>query len=110
MKRIVMSTLVAAVAVSAGAIASAGARPATAATPQRTALLAKVGVTITDSKFTLSAKSAKRGIVIFTVTNVGTLPHNFSINGRTTNLLSHGENNTLRVTFLRRGTYAYKST
>ena len=57
----------------------------------------------------MSAKSAKRGIVVFKVTNIGALRHNFEINGKT-KLLSHGESDTLRVTFLRKGTYPYKCT
>jgi uncharacterized cupredoxin-like copper-binding protein len=44
------------------------------------------------------------------VTNVGAVPHDFSIAGRTTKLLSHGQSDTLRVTFLRKGTYPYKCT
>jgi len=36
--------------------------------------------------------------------------HDFSINGRKTKLLSHGQSDTLRVTFLRKGTYPYKCT
>jgi uncharacterized cupredoxin-like copper-binding protein len=73
-------------------------------------LLATVKVTAKEFKFTLSAKTAKRGIVIFKVTNIGALQHTFEINGRKTKLLSHGQTDTLRVTFLRKGTYPYKCT
>jgi plastocyanin len=78
--------------------------------PAKPQLLTTVKVTAKEFKFVLSTKSAKRGLVIFKVTNVGALPHDFSINGRKTPLLSHGKSNTLRVTFLRKGTYAYKCT
>ena len=44
------------------------------------------------------------------VTNVGALQHDFQIKGRKTRLLSHGKSATLRVTFLRKGTYPYKCT
>src|SRR6476659_1668565 len=37
------------------------------------------------------------------VTNVGALKHDFSIRGRKTRLLSHGQSDTLRITFLRKG-------
>jgi uncharacterized cupredoxin-like copper-binding protein len=73
-------------------------------------LIAKVNVTASEFKFVLSAKSAKRGIVIFKVKNVGKLAHDFSISGRKTRLLSHGQSATLRVTFLRKGAYPYKCT
>ena len=60
-----------------------------------------------DLKFVLSRKTARRGVVTFVVTNVGRLQHNFQISGRRTPLLSRGQSATLRVTFLRRGHFAY---
>jgi uncharacterized cupredoxin-like copper-binding protein len=78
-----------------------------AAKPQ---LLARVNVAASEFKFVLSAKSAKRGVVVFKVTNAGAVQHDFWINGRKTPLLSHGKSNTLRVTFLRKGSYPYKCT
>jgi uncharacterized cupredoxin-like copper-binding protein len=110
MRRIVIGLLAAATVVLVAATAQAGNQPNRAASPQRAALLARVSVTLTDSKIVLSAKSAKRGLVIFKVTNTGKLKHDFSIHGRSTKLLTHGQSNTLRVTFLRKGAYAYKST
>jgi uncharacterized cupredoxin-like copper-binding protein len=78
---------------------------------QSARLVATVKVTTKDNlRFTLSAKSAKRGLVIFKVTNLGVLKHDFSINGRTTKMLTHGKTDTLRVTFLRKGAYPYKCT
>jgi uncharacterized cupredoxin-like copper-binding protein len=58
----------------------------------------------------MSAKSAKRGVVTFNVTNVGKLQHDFEISGRKTKMLSHGQSAMLRVTFLRKGAYPYKCT
>ena len=55
-----------------------------------------VNVTAKEFKFVLSSKSAKRGIVVFKVKNVGALQHDFQINGRKTKLLSHGKSDTLR--------------
>jgi hypothetical protein len=92
------------------ASAQAGKLPDRVAVPQSAALLAQVKVSIGDSKIVLSAMSAKRGLVTFEVTNTGAKMHNFSINGRKTKTLSHGQSNTLRVTFLRKGAYPYKST
>jgi uncharacterized cupredoxin-like copper-binding protein len=97
------------------AIATAGAsahrtQPARAEHVQKAALLATVKVSAKEFKFTLSAKSAKRGIVVFKVTNIGALQHDFEISGRKTKLLSHGQSDTLRVTFLRKGNYPYKCT
>ena len=93
-----------------GATAQAGQAPAVAKAPQSTALLKKVTVTAKEFKFVLSSKSAKRGVVSFKVTNTGSLQHDFQINGRKTKLLSKGQSNTLRVTFLRKGNYPYKCT
>jgi len=76
----------------------------------RPALLARVNVAASEFKFVLSKKSAKRGVVLFHVTNVGAASHNFQISGRKTKMLSHGQSDTLRVTFVRKGTYAYKCT
>jgi len=42
--------------------------------------------------------------------NVGALEHDFQISGRKTKLVSHGQSNTLRVTFLRKGSYPFKCT
>ena len=92
-----------------GATAQAGRAPAAANAP-KAALLKTVKVTAKDLSFTLSAKSARRGVVVFKVTNTGALQHDFQIKGRKTKLLSHGQSNTLRVTFLKKGKYPYKCT
>jgi plastocyanin len=68
-------------------------------------------VTAKDTlRFVLSKKTARRGVVVFKVTNTGVLKHDFQIKGRKTRLLSHGQSATLRVTFLRKGHYPYKCT
>src|SRR5439155_9295183 len=91
-----------------GATGQAGRAPAVAVAPQSTALLATVNVTAKEFKFVLSKKSAKRGVVLFKVKNIGAVQHDFQIKGRKTTLLSHGKSNTLRVTFARKGSYPYK--
>jgi len=110
MKRIMVGTVALAAVAFFGATAQAGRTPAVAKAPQKAALLANVKVTAKDLSFTLSTKSAKRGVVVFKVTNAGALQHDFQIKGRKTRLLSHGQSATLRVTFLRKGNYAYKCT
>lgn len=110
MKRILVGSIAVVAIAFYGAAAHAGRQPAVAKSPQSTKLLKTVTVTEKEFKIILSSKSAKRGIVVFKVKNVGALPHDFSINGRKTPLLSHGKSNTLRVTFLRKGTYPYKCT
>lgn|SRR5262249_33209645 len=105
MNRIMVGVLAAAIVVSTAASAQAGSRATHSA-----ALLAKVKVAASEFKFVLSTKSAKRGVVTFNVTNVGTIQHDFEIKGRKTRLLSHGQSATLRVTFLRKGAYPYKCT
>src|SRR5215475_615252 len=101
------------VAVAAVAIASAGTSALAVRQPaqaHRAALLTKVNVAASEFKFVLNKKTAKRGVVTFKVTNVGTVSHDFSINGRKTNMLNHGQSDTLRVTFVRKGHYPYKCT
>jgi uncharacterized cupredoxin-like copper-binding protein len=92
------------------AVGSPAKAPAAAKATHRAALVTKIKVTAKDIKFKLSAKTAKRGVVVFKVTNIGALKHDFSIKGRTTKKLSHGQSATLRVTFLRKGRYPYKCT
>jgi uncharacterized cupredoxin-like copper-binding protein len=109
MKTVVVA--MAAVAIgSAGTSALAARQPAQAQTARTAALLTKVKVAASEFKFVLSKKSAKRGVVIFKVTNVGKVSHDFQISGRKTKMLSHGQSATLRVTFVRKGSYPYKCT
>jgi uncharacterized cupredoxin-like copper-binding protein len=95
--------------VMATAVLVGGAASASAAV-QTPALIKTVNVSASEFRFVLSSKSAKRGIVIFKVKNVGKVSHDFSINGRKTKMISPGKSDTLRVTFLRKGTYPYKCT
>jgi uncharacterized cupredoxin-like copper-binding protein len=109
-RTILISTAFVTAATAVGGAAAHRGSPARARTGEKEALLATVKVSVKEFKFTLSAKTAKRGIVIFKVTNIGAVQHDFEINGRKTKLLSHGQSDTLRVTFLRKGTYPYKCT
>jgi plastocyanin len=74
------------------------------------ALRTTVTVAASEFKFILSKKTASRGVVVFKVTNVGATNHDFLISGRKTRMLKHGESDTLRVTFLRKGSYKYQCT
>jgi uncharacterized cupredoxin-like copper-binding protein len=106
-------TRVAIVSVFAVSIVAFGATaqaPASARATHRAMLVTKIKVVAKDIKFQLSAKTAKRGVVVFKITNLGALKHDFHIKGRTTKKLSHGQSTTLRVTFLRKGRYPYKCT
>jgi uncharacterized cupredoxin-like copper-binding protein len=108
-RAIVIALLAAAAIASTGA--SAAVRHVTApSAPHKAALLATVKVTASEFKFVLSSKSAGRGLVTFKVTNVGALQHDFEISGRKTKMLGHGQSDTLRVTFVRKGAYPYKCT
>ena len=104
----IRATIVSVFAASVVALGVPAQAPGSARAAHRAALVTKIKVTAKDIKFKLSAKTAKRGIVVFKVTNVGSLQHDFSIKGRTTRKLSHGQSATLRVTFLRKGRYPYK--
>ena len=111
MNRIMIRTTIVSVFVaSAVALGIPAQAPASADATRSAALVTKVKVTAKNYKFVLSTKTAKRGVVVFKVTNIGSVQHNFRIKGRTTRKLSHGQSATLRVTFLRKGHYPYKCT
>jgi len=63
-----------------------------------------------EFKFKLSKARVPKGIVTFTVKNVGQVPHDFKIGGRKTKMLNPGQSATLRVTFLKTGKYPYLCT
>jgi uncharacterized cupredoxin-like copper-binding protein len=97
-------------ALEAGSARVALAYPTQAQGADRARLITTVKVTAKEFKFVLSQKTASRGLVVFKVTNVGALKHDFAIKGRKTRQLSHGQSATLRATFLRTGHYDYKCT
>jgi hypothetical protein len=99
-----------ALAALSGSAAHAGLRPAAAHATHRAARATTITVSTHNSRYVLSAKTAPRGVVIFKVTNPASQPHDFTIKGRTTPLLTTGQSATLRVTFLRKGRYPYKDT
>jgi uncharacterized cupredoxin-like copper-binding protein len=99
------------VSVSLAAVVAFGTPAASAHAVHRAALVTTtIKVTAHNSIFVFSAKTAKRGIVIFKVTNTASFRHDFSIDGRTTRVLSRGQSATLRVTFLEKGRYTYRCT
>ena len=110
MRRMVVLAATTAAIAAAGTSAYAAVRPAHTQAVHAKTLLATVNVTASEFKFVLSTKTAKRGLVTFTVKNVGKLQHDFEISGRKTKLISPGQSATLRVTFLRKGAYPYKCT
>ena len=110
MRRTLIGVLALAALVSATVGAQASRGPERSNAAQRPALLKRVTVAASEFKFVLSSKTAKRGVVVFKVTNVGKIQHDFQINGRKTKMLSHGQSDTLRVTFVRKGSYPYKCT
>jgi uncharacterized cupredoxin-like copper-binding protein len=109
MKRMLLAAVIAAVAVPAASahVTRDAVSPQSA---QSAALLEKVNVAASEFKFVLSKKTARRGVVVFKVKNVGKVSHDFEIKGRKTKMLSPGQSATLRVTFLRKGSYPYKCT
>ncbi len=97
-----------------GLVATAVLAWALPATAQRSAAKATV-VTVTagkpsEFKFTLSTSKVAHGTVTFAVTGAGALPHNFTINGKTTKLLSQGQSQSLTVSFAKAGKYPYLCT
>ena len=95
-------------ALALGGMSTAALRqPAQTKSTHSAALITQVNVGASDFKFALNKKSAKRGVVTFTVKNVGAVPHDFKISGRKTKMLQPGQSATLRVSFLRTGAYPY---
>jgi uncharacterized cupredoxin-like copper-binding protein len=89
----------------------AWALPATAHSSRATSTITVLAGKPSPFSFTLSTKSVKHGTVTFSVKNAGAgLQHDFSINGKKTPLLSPGKSATLKVTFAKAGSYAYKCT
>ncbi len=105
----IVSVFVAAV----GAVATpaqAGLRAASAQATHEATRVTTIKVSTHNSRYVLSAKSAPRGVVIFKISNPASQPHDFSIHGRTSKLLTTGQSTTLRVTFHQKGRYPYKDT
>jgi uncharacterized cupredoxin-like copper-binding protein len=72
-------------------------------------------VTVTAGKpsefsFKLSTKTVTHGSVTFNVTNSGALPHDFSIGGKTTRLITPGSSAKLTVNLAKPGKAAYQCT
>lgn len=68
-----------------------------------------VRVSATEFRFTLSRQSVPPGKVVFTVSNNGKIAHDFSIDGKTSPLVSPGKTTTLTVR-LGAGTFFYLCT
>ena len=62
---------------------------------------------MTEFKFTLLPKTAKKGTVVFSVVNKGKIAHDFKIAGKKTAKVAAGKRATLRVTFKRAGRFPY---
>jgi uncharacterized cupredoxin-like copper-binding protein len=73
-----------------------------------------ITVKASEFKFVLSSKSVKKpGKVVFKVTNVGKIPHNFVILSginKATPLIQPKKSATLTVTFKKKGKYVYECT
>ncbi len=69
-----------------------------------------ITVTIRDTGFTLSKKSAPVGVVVFAVKNAGKLSHSFEIGSAKTAVLKPGRSAKLTLSFKKAGALAYRST
>jgi len=63
-----------------------------------------------EFKITLSKRTVPKGTVNFLVVNKGNVPHDFKVFGHKTKMLSPGQAQTLKVTFLKAGKYPYLCT
>ena len=110
MKALFIGVIAAAALVAVTASAQATIHPASTRGSQAAALITRVNVAASEFKFVLSKRTARRGVVIFRITNVGKIKHDFAIKLRKTRLLAHGQSAILRVVFLRKGSYPYRCT
>jgi uncharacterized cupredoxin-like copper-binding protein len=110
MRQLVVALVVTALAGGGSSAFAASPHVMQTQTAGKAGLVKTVNVTAKEFTFVLSAKSASRGLVIFKVKNIGAASHDFSIHGRKTRMLKHGQSDTLRVTFLRKGNYVYTCT
>jgi uncharacterized cupredoxin-like copper-binding protein len=60
--------------------------------------------------FTLTKKSAPKGVVVFHFVNRGAISHDFQIGGKRTAHVLFGKTATLRVTFTKAGKYKFLCT
>jgi mono/diheme cytochrome c family protein len=94
-----------------GIVAAAALMPvllALPASPQSAAKL--ITVTVTDTGFRLSARTAPVGTVTFAVVNAGKTKHDFKIAGKKTPILPPGKGAKLVVSFTQAANYLYTST
>jgi uncharacterized cupredoxin-like copper-binding protein len=111
----------------AGCLAAAAllASPGALAGSRATTLLSNISVTAgkpSEFRFIVSPSTAKRGLIVFKITNKGALPHTFQLcsksssslantcRGRSSGSINPGKTGTLRVTVLLKGTYEYLCT
>jgi uncharacterized cupredoxin-like copper-binding protein len=80
--------------------------PATATT-QKTIVTVKATNAL---KFILSTKTPKAGVVVFKVTNTGSIPHDFKIAGKKTPMIAGHKTATLTVTLKKGKKYPYLCT
>jgi uncharacterized cupredoxin-like copper-binding protein len=80
--------------------------PATATT-QKTIVTVKATNAL---KFILSTKTPKAGVVVFKVTNTGSIPHDFKIAGKKTPMIAGHQTKTLTVTLKKGKKYPYLCT
>ena len=97
------------------------------AAAHRTSAARTTKVSVTEGKpsefrYILSKKSVPKGTVVFTVTNKGTLGHDFKVcasskggkankcKGKGTKVLSHGKSTKLTIVFTKKGSYEYLCT
>jgi uncharacterized cupredoxin-like copper-binding protein len=81
-----------------------------AASTQAAAATSKVTVIATEFKFKLSKRSVPKGTVTFVLVNKGKLSHDFKIAGKKTPLIRPGKSAPLRITFKKKGRFAYLCT
>jgi uncharacterized cupredoxin-like copper-binding protein len=92
------------VPIAAGALAALAVLGAAHAAPAPQ----RVAVTASEFRFTVKPKTVKKGVaVLFTVSNRGSVAHDFRIGGRKSAVLAAGKRGTLRVTFKKAGRYRY---
>ena len=95
---------IAALVTAATSSSALGGSTESAQAPQR------IAVTASEYKFALKPNTARKGVVVFTVANRGTIGHDFRIRGKKTRAIGAGKRGTVRVSFTRAGRYPYLCT
>jgi uncharacterized cupredoxin-like copper-binding protein len=112
-RRLAGLTVALTVSLSVFAVSTALASRSAPSQSARTAAIIRIKVLASEFSFRFSRRSVPKGTtVVFTVKNVGQVPHDlsFSTLNKKTRLLDAGQSTTLRILFRKKGRFQYLCT